>query len=377
MNPILSRVEGRYDAVLVLEDGSVFWGRSYFKGETEGEVVFNTGMVGYVESLTDPSYYGQILVQTYPLIGNYGVPLPKISDGILENYESERIQVRGYVVSELCETPSHHTAERGLIDWLEEEEIPHIFGIDTRMLTKHLRVHGTMLGILKSGELDLEELKERAKSIIDPNEENLVKYVSTRRKVIYNPGGSPTIGVIDCGVKHGILRELLSRDVRVIRYPYDVSASTLLDECDGILISNGPGNPVRCSETIYTISKLLEEDVPIFGICLGCQILALAAGGRTYKLKFGHRGQNQACIELSTKRCYVTSQNHGYAIDPKSLKGTGFEVAWLNVNDRSVEGIRHKSKPFFAVQFHPEASPGPLETRWLFDRFLEEVKQHA
>lgn len=377
LRPTSLRDEGGYDAVLILEDGSVFKGKSYFPCEAEGEVVFNTGMVGYVESLTDPSYYGQILVQTFPLIGNYGVPPPEEIGGVLKNYESERIQVRGYVVSELCEAPSHYTAERGLIDWLEEERIPHIFGVDTRLLTKHLRAHGTMLGVLKSGEIHMEELEERARSVDDPNEENLVKYVSTKKKVIYNPEGFPSVGVVDCGVKHGILRELLLRGAKVIRYPYDVSAKTLLNECDCVLLSNGPGNPMRCSETITTVSELLEEDLPIFGICLGCQILALAAGGRTYKLKFGHRGQNQACVELSTRRCYVTSQNHGYAIDAKSLKGSGFEVTWVNVNDGSVEGIRHKSKPFFAVQFHPEGSPGPLDTRWLFDHFLEEVEHRA
>jgi len=336
-------------------------------------------MVGYTESLTDPSYCGQILLQTYPLIGNYGVPPPSLTDsfGVPLHFESERIQVAGYAVSELQRNPSHWSNNKVLNDWLKEEKIPGIERIDTRELTKKLRTKGTMLGTLKVGdEIDLEELKEKAGRIEDPNEKDLVRRVTVARPLEYNTGAQPTVVLIDCGVKYGILRDLLAKGVGVARVPYDLSADDILAyDPSGILVSNGPGDPKRCERTIATVKALMETGLPMMGICLGNQILALAAGADTYKLKFGHRGQNQPCVDLKSGRCYITSQNHGYAIEPESLKRTTLEVWFLNVNDKTVEGIRHKTGPVYGVQFHPEASPGPHETEFLFDEFVKEVKE--
>jgi len=363
----------------MLEDGSTFLGKGFgYPCEVSGEVVFNTGMVGYTESLTDPSYYGQILVQTYPLIGNYGVAPYSIVDnfGIPIHFESNKIQVRGYVVSELEENPSHWALTKSINEWLFEQKIPCLSGIDTRELTKKLRTKGTMLGILKvSKSIDVKEIERKIKKIEDPNKKNLVKEITIEKPIFYQSGKSLKVVVIDCGVKFGIIRSLLERGLDVIRVPYDYSAEKILEfEPKGIVISNGPGDPKKCEKTIETTKKLLECDLPIMGICLGNQILALAAGANTYKLKFGHRGQNHPCIDLFTKKCYITSQNHGYAIEEESLKNTDFDVYFINANDKTVEGIKHKSKPIFGVQFHPEASPGPVETKFLFDKFFEEVK---
>ncbi|MEM5773198.1 MAG: glutamine-hydrolyzing carbamoyl-phosphate synthase small subunit, partial [Candidatus Aenigmatarchaeota archaeon] len=252
-----------------------------------------------------------------------------------------------------------------------------IEGIDTRELTKKLRIKGVMLGILKVDEkIDVEEIKEKIKTIEDPNKRDLVKEVSTRKPLEYK-NGSRTVVVIDCGVKFGILRNLAARNVNIVRVPYDYPIEKILDyKPSGILISNGPGDPKRCEKTIQTVKELMETDLPIMGICLGCQILALAAGADTFKLKFGHRGSNHPAFDLFEKKCYITSQNHGYAINPESLKETGFEIWFVNANDKTVEGIKHKKKPVFATQFHPEASPGPYETEFLFDRFVKEVKEY-
>jgi carbamoyl-phosphate synthase small subunit len=367
------------EAVLALEDGTILKGTGFgHPCEVSGEVVFNTSMVGYTESLTDPSYHGQILVQTWILIGNYGVPPFSITDefGIPLHFESQRVQVNGYVVQSLTKHPSHWSNQKSLDDWLKEQEIPGIEGIDTRELTKKLRVKGVMLGILRVGdEIDLEEMKEKVKKIEDPNERNLSKEVSIEKPIIYENGSSTKIVLIDCGVKFGILRNLLKRKCGVIRVPIDYPVDKILEfEPSGVVISNGPGNPKKCEETIETVRKLIEVGLPMMGICLGCQILALAASADTYKLKFGHRGSNHPAIDLSTRKCYITSQNHGYAIEPKSLEGTDFNIWFLNANDKTVEGIKHKSKPIFATQFHPEASPGPYETEFLFDLFMKEVK---
>lgn len=370
---------GLIKSILALEDGTIIEGTGFgHPCEVSGEVVFNTGMVGYPESLTDPSYYGQILVQTYPLIGNYG----KSSANIVNKFviplhlESEKIQVTGYVISELQNTPSHWAEEKTLDEWLKEENVPGASGIDTRELTKKLRVTGVMLGILKTAEeIDLEEIKSKIKSIEDPNARNLVRSVSVKEPIEYNAGNSPTVVLIDCGIKFGILRNLLDRNLRVIRVPYDYDIEKILDyNPSGIVISNGPGDPKKCEKTIETTKALLETNIPIMGICLGNQILALAAGGNTFKLKFGHRAQNHPCVDLQTKRCYVTTQNHGFAVDADSLKESNFEVNFVNANDKTVEGIKHKTKPIFGVQFHPEASPGPYETGFLFDKFLDEVR---
>ncbi len=347
------------NAQLLLEDGSVFEGRAFgFPKSVAGEVVFNTGMVGYPEALTDPSYKGQILVLTYPLIGNYGVPGNHCANNLQLPFESERIQIAGLVVSEVSLRYSHWNATQSLAQWLYDEGVPALSGIDTRALTKRLRNKGSMLGkILRGGD---------NVPFQDPNKTNLVSLVSVRKPVVY-PGGKTRVALVDCGCKNSIIRSLLIRGVTVIRFPWDYD---FLDEdFDGVVISNGPGDPQMCTETIAHVKRAMEQDFPIFGICLGHQILALAAGGDTYKLKFGHHSQNQPCIEVGTKRCYITSQNHGYAVDSSSLP-QGWEPWFTNANDGTSEGVRHRTRPFMGVQFHPEAAPGPVDSQYLFDEFL-------
>ncbi len=362
-------------AVLVLEDGSTFVGHGF--GATKkvsGEIVFSTSMVGYPESLTDPSYKGQILTFTYPLVGNYGVPPYDLEKGVLKYFESDDIKVTGFVIHELCRQPYHWASTRTLDEWLKNEDVPGIYGIDTRKLTKKLRVKGVMLGILEvcdeGEEPDLEKLLKEVETVQDPNFTDLAKKVTVKEPVRYRSGGNKLAVLIDCGVKYGILRNLLKRGFDVIRVPYDFSAEEILEyKPDGVLISNGPGDPKQCVKTIESVRELVEEDTPIMGICLGTQILALALGGDTYKLKYGHRSQNQPALDLETKRCYITTQNHGYTAERDSLKDTGLEVWFINANDKTVEGVKHKSKPAFALQWHPEASPGPYDTEFLFDRF--------
>jgi carbamoyl-phosphate synthase small subunit len=369
---------------LVLEDGTILKGSGFgYPTEVTGEVVFNTGMVGYPEALTDPSYSGQILVQTYPLIGNYGVPSFSLIDkfGMPLHFESNKIQVSGYVVHRLSQSSSHWSSKKSLDEWLFEQKIPGIDGIDTRFLTKKLRVKGVMLGILKVWEddktIDIEDYKKNINNIPDPNMTNLVQNVTISSPIRYESGNQCRVVVIDCGVKFGILRNLLERNVDVFRVPFDFSVDKILSfEPNGILISNGPGDPKAYKKTIEIIEELLEMNIPMMGICLGNQLLALAAGADTYKLKFGHRGQNHPSIDVKTKKCYVTSQNHGYAINSKSLNGTEFKVSFINANDKTVEGIEHKKKNVFGIQFHPEASPGPYETSFLFDKFIETVEEH-
>jgi len=344
---------------LVLEDGSIFEGYSFGSPRpVSGEVVFNTGMVGYPESMTDPSYKGQILVLTYPLIGNYGVPESDRDNGLHSAFESHRIQVEALVVSEYCTHYSHWNAVKSLDNWLEEHNIPALYGVDTRMLTKHLRDKGAMLGKII--------VSEENPQFYDPNRRNLVSMVSVREPVIYD-GGKKRVVVIDCGCKNSIIRSLLVRSATVIKVPWDYDF--LNEGFDGVVVSNGPGNPKMCRETIVHVRKAMEVNYPIFGICLGHQILAIAAGADTYKLKFGHRSQNQPCLEVGTRHCYVTSQNHGYAVSNETLP-QGWEVWFINTNDGTNEGIRHGSRPFMSVQFHPEATPGPVDTNYLFDEFL-------
>jgi len=357
-------------ARLILADGTVLEGTS-FGADTgaKGEVVFNTGMVGYPESLTDPSYRGQILVLTYPLVGNYGVP-SEVRDefGLKKFLESNEIHIRGLVVSEYSENYNHWNAKQSLSDWMKKYNVPGISGIDTRALTEKLREHGVMLGqMVKSGATPLA-------TITDPNQTNLVAEVSIKRPVVYNEGrGKKRIIVIDTGIKNNIIRSFLKRDVTVIRVPWNYNIWKSDYKFDGVFIANGPGDPVVLKETQDLIRTALERKVPVFGICLGTQILALAAGAKTYKMKFGNRSQNQPVIDLKTGRCYITSQNHGFAVKASSLP-KGWEVWMQNINDKSVEGIRHKTLPAMSVQFHPEACPGPVDTYWLFDMFLEMLK---
>lgn len=345
-------------ARLELEDGSVFQGYSFAASKSvAGEVVFNTSMVGYPESLTDPSYHGQILVLTYPLIGNYGVPESHVIEGVEQVFESDRIQIKGLIVSEYSFEYSHWNAKQSLASWLTSQDVPALYGIDTRMLTKRLRDEGTMLGRILFFNEEL--------NFYDPNQINLVEEVSIPVPLEYGKGDK-TVVLLDCGCKYNILRNLLQRNIRVRRVPWNFN---FLDEdFDGVIISNGPGDPKLNRETVANMRDLLQRDKPVFGICMGNQILALAAGADTYKLKFGHRSQNQPCVEVGSKRCYITSQNHGYAVDGRTLP-KGWEPWFVNANDGTNEGIRHISKPFMSVQFHPEAAPGPVDTNILFDEF--------
>ena len=351
-------------SILLLEDGSEYPGRSFGADvSVSGEVVFNTGMVGYNESLTDPSYKGQILVFTYPLIGNYGVPSGRVVGGLHQGFESEKIQVSGLIVSDYSFESSHWQSVKSLADWCKDEGIPAVTGIDTRALTQRLREKGTMLGKI---------ICKDEPEFYDPNKDNLVKKVSIPEPVLYNKKGKKKILVIDCGVKHSIIRSLTKRDCCVLRVPCDHDFFGY--EFSGVIISNGPGDPKMCLGTIESVRRCLSNEIPIFGICLGNQLLALAAGADTYKLKYGHRGQNQPCQEIGTKRCHVTSQNHGYAVKTESLPDKW--TPWFrNINDGTNEGILHKEKPFFSIQFHPEHSPGPVDTEHLFDRFLKIVKK--
>jgi len=355
-------------AKLVFEDGTTFKGTSFgFPFSTAGEVVFNTGMVGYPESLTDPSYAGQILCLTYPLIGNYGVPAKKLENGLIKNFESHKIQVQALVVEDYSEGYSHHTASKSLGEWLKEEKIPAITGIDIRALTKILREKGAMLGKVIVNEKDTDSY--------NPNKENIVENVSIHKPISYGKGKKKIV-LLDCGVKNNIIHEFLKRGVQVIRVPWDFdffAKDFEHNDFDGLFISNGPGDPKMCKQTVTNIKKAMDNEVPTFGICLGNQLLALAAGADTYKLKYGHRSQNQPCYVVGEKRCFITSQNHGFAVDEHSLPSDW--VAWVkNANDDTVEGISHRHKPFFSVQFHPEASPGPKDTNFLFDKFLGALK---
>ncbi|MCW4017545.1 MAG: glutamine-hydrolyzing carbamoyl-phosphate synthase small subunit [Candidatus Bathyarchaeota archaeon] len=366
-------------AALILEDDTIFLGKGFGAStKLTGEVVFSTSMVGYPEALTDPSYRGQILALTYPLVGNYGVPAYDLNMGLPLYFESERIQTQGLIIHELCTEPYHWDSTRTLDKWLQDEGIPGISGVDTRRLTKKLRTHGVMLGIIKVAaegeELDLESLQQEAKSIPDPNLTDLVKEVSVNEPVQYKVEGKHTVVLIDCGVKNSIIRNLLRRGINVIRVPYDTSAQDVLSyNPDGIFLSNGPGDPKRCVKTIETMRTLVEEK-PVMGICLGAQILTLSQGGDTYKMKFGHRSQNQPALDLKTNRCYITTQNHGYAVDVDCFTKVPLDCWFINANDKTVEGMQHKTKPVFAVQWHPEASPGPYDTEFLFDLFAKNME---
>ena len=358
--------------VLILEDGTVFEGMGFGYSTTVfGEAVFNTGMTGYTEALTDPSYSGQILTLTYPLVGNYGVPDPmaKDTDGIRKNFESEMIQARGLVVHELSLIASHWNLSLTLDEWLYNEKIPGISGIDTRELTIKLRTSGVMMGALAVSDtpIDVSELKKKLSSAKKYNDEEFMNTVSTKEPQIFG-SESESIVVIDTGVKNAILRNVRSLGYKVIKVPWNYSIEKILSyNPKGVVVSNGPGDPLKCGDTMKTAKSLIEKNIPTLGICLGAQILGLAGGANTYKLKYGHRGQNKSCIDLDNNHVYVTSQNHGYCIDPESLKNTDFKLWFTNADDKTVEGIKHKQKKIIAVQFHPEASPGPFDCMFIFE----------
>ncbi|MCX7877122.1 MAG: glutamine-hydrolyzing carbamoyl-phosphate synthase small subunit [Ignavibacteria bacterium] len=351
---------------LHLSGGKTFSGYSFGKyTDSEGEVVFTTGMTGYPESLTDPSYRGQILVFTYPLIGNYGIPFfgkDENSFQIQDGFESGRIQVSGVIISDYSYRYSHFDAYQSLDEWLRDNDVPGIYGVDTRELTKVLRTKGVMPGKISTSAEPEGEFK-------DPNLRNLVSEVSVTQPLVYplKKKNAKRVLLIDCGVKNNIIRNFLKRNIEVIRVPWDYDPCKSEFDFDGIFVSNGPGDPKMCKATITNLRNSFNMNKPIFGICLGSQIMALAAGADTYKLKFGHRSQNQPCIETEG-RCYITSQNHGYAVDKNTLPDE-WEEWFINNNDGSNEGIKHRYRPYFAVQFHPESSPGPNDTSWLFDKF--------
>lgn len=357
---------------LILEDGHSFEGHIFgAEHSTSGEVVFSTGMVGYPESLTDPSFCGQILTFTYPLIGNYGVPAEKKNKfGISNIFESARIHARGIVVNEYCENYSHWNAKKSLDQWLKEKKITGITGIDTRALTQLLRQKGCMLGkILVENIENVKNKKDNETPEYNPNNYNIVAEVSPDKRKIYKAGHKRII-MIDCGVKNNTIRHFLNRNISIIRVPWNYDFFTKKEKFDGVFVSNGPGDPAQCTKTIKLIQECFKRRVPTFGICLGNQIMGLAAGAKTYKLKYGHRSQNQPCINLETNRCYMTSQNHGFAVNRKTLP-KDWQVWFEHANDHTVEGIKHKKLPFFAVQFHPEANPGPTDTEHLFDMFIK------
>lgn len=349
---------------LILEDNTAFEGKPFGAEKAiSGEVVFNTAMTGYPESLTDPSYKGQILVLTYPLIGNYGAPRTEMEDNLNKFHESGNIHISGLVVSDYSFEYSHWNAEDSLGNWLKKNNIPGIYGVDTRALTKKLREKGTMLGKI---------IVDENIPFYDPNTKNLVEEVSVKEKQIYGTGKFKIL-LIDCGVKYNIIRSLLERNTTVIRVPWDYDITC--EEYDGLFISNGPGNPKQCHATIGNIKKAFDTGKPVFGICLGNQLMALASGADTYKLKYGHRSHNQPVIRTGSNKAYITSQNHGFAVDNKTLNNN-WEPLFTNINDETNEGMIHKSKPFFSTQFHPEASGGPTDTAFLFDKFIEMISKN-
>lgn len=353
---------------LELEDGTILCGTGFGAGRAvAGEVVFNTGMAGYVESLTDPSYRGQILVLTYPLVGNYGVPAPRKPGSLDGPFESDRIQVQGLVVQHYVDEPSHHASQRSLGDWLASEGVPAVTGIDTRTLTRRLREFGTMRGWLAPAAMSQAEARQSA----DQRDMRIgiFREVAPAAPVRYEAGPLEVL-VVDAGAKDNIVRSLLARGASVTRAPWHCDLAPLAARADGILIGNGPGDPKDLGPLIAQVRTLLgRHRRPIFGVCLGNQILCLAAGGDTYKLPYGHRGVNQPVRDLQTGHCYITSQNHGYAVREDSLPA-GWQPWFVNINDGSNEGIRSRTEPYFSVQFHPEASPGPQDTAFLFDDFL-------
>lgn len=355
---------------LQLSDGTEFHGKSFgYEQPVAGEVVFNTAMMGYPESLTDPSYAGQLLTMTFPLVGNYGVP-PFTFDkqtGLPDFMESDRIYASALIVFDYSEQYSHWNAVESLGEWLQREKVPGITGIDTRELTKVLREHGVMMGKIL--------FDDEPNNVPEADYEgvNFVDRVSVKEIVRYNEGAGRKVVLVDCGVKANIIRELIQRGVEVVRVPWNYDYTDM--EFDGLFLANGPGDPDMCSEAVEIIRKQMSRSrKPICGICMGNQLLSKAAGATIYKLKYGHRGHNQPVRMVGTEKCFITSQNHGYAVDARTLD-KDWEELFVNMNDASNEGIRHKENPWFSSQFHPEACSGPVDTEFMFDKFVETLKQ--
>jgi carbamoyl-phosphate synthase small subunit len=357
------------------QDGPIFHGKSFgAKSNISGEAVFTTSLVGYPESMTDPSYRGQILVFTQPLIGNYGVPSSARDEfGLLRYFESPNIQAAGVVVADFAERHSHWTAVESLAEWCAREGVPAISGVDTRAIVTYLREQGSSLARITIGE---EYDADEDEAFIDPEGIHLVRRVSTKAPFHVAANGDYHVALIDCGVKENILRSLVSRGASVTAFPYDYPIHKVAHHFDGVFISNGPGDPTHCTETVYHLRKLMESSqVPVMGICMGHQLLALAAGARTIKLKYGNRAHNIPALDLTTGKCHITSQNHGYAVDATTLPEHWKEY-FVNLNDSSNEGLIHVSRPIFSAQFHPEAKGGPLDSAYLFDRYIESVKKY-
>lgn len=360
------------EGLIYLEDGTVFKGIGFgARGTAVGELVFNTSMTGYQKILTDPSYKGQIITMTYPLIGNYGV-----SD--IDN-ESDGIHAFGLVIKDLCDMPSNSNSVMNLDQWLREQKVPGVFGVDTRQITKKIRKFGTVKCLISTEDISIAEAKELCSK--GELRGDWMKEASTKEKYVLEPTAVTEekpyeVAVLDFGVKTNILRCLQVRNCRLTVYPYGTPAAEILQENpDGIFLTNGPGDPEEAKEAIEEVHNLIRtSEVPMFGICMGHQILALALGGKTYKLKYGHRGGNHGVYDKETKRSYITSQNHGYAVQHESIILKGMEVTHLNLNDGTVEGMEHRDLPIFSVQFHPEASPGPDDNAYLFDKFINRMK---
>ncbi|MCR4426184.1 MAG: glutamine-hydrolyzing carbamoyl-phosphate synthase small subunit [Firmicutes bacterium] len=356
-------------AVLALEDGSIYRGRAIgAPGESWGEVVFNTGMTGYECVLTDPSYCGQIVVMTSPLIGNYG-----ICDA---DFESNRAYVRGFVVRDACETPSNWRSEGTLDGFLKERGVVGLTGVDTRAITRRLRTNGTMRGIIATGDIAGTALVEQSRTLPHLSEQDFILEV-TGSHIHTFPGPGPRIAVIDLGAKGNIARCLNARGCEVVVFPAGTDSSTIA-ACrpDGLVLSNGPGDPVKAAHVAETARQFFGK-IPVMGICLGHQLLALALGARTYKLKFGHRGANHPVLDVARGRVIITSHNHGFSVDEESLKDAGLIVTFRSLNDGTVEGLKHPDLPIVGTQFHPEAAPGPKDANYLFDEYIALLKQET